>query len=147
LVKNREKTANEGSKVNKSDLSAQAVLKATPSHVEELNDLIVDSIQDIKGKNIVKLDLRKLDDGPTDFFIICEGDSTTQVKAIAGNIHKRLKEELGQPPYHVEGVATARWICMDCFNTVVHVFHREAREFYDIENLWSDAKFTEYENL
>ncbi len=137
----------EGSKVNKSDLSAQAALKTNPSSVETLNDFIIDSIQDIKGKNIVKLDLRKLDDAPTDFFIICEGDSTTQVKAIAGNIHKRLKDELGQPPYHVEGVQTARWICLDCFNTVVHVFYREAREFYDIENLWSDAKFTEYENL
>ncbi|MBK9015313.1 MAG: ribosome silencing factor [Saprospiraceae bacterium] len=128
-------------------MSAQAVLKTSPSYVEELNDIIIDSIQDIKGKNIVKLDLRKLDDAPTDFFIICEGDSTTQVKAIAGNIHKRLKDELGQAPYHMEGVQTARWICIDCFNTVVHVFYREAREFYDIENLWSDAKFTEYENL
>ncbi len=112
-----------------------------------LNDLIVDSIQDIKGKNIVKLDLRKLDDAPTDFFIICEGDSNTQVKAIAGNIYKRLKEELGQLALHVEGTQNSRWICMDFFNTVVHVFYRETREFYDIENLWSDAKFTEYENL
>ena len=139
--------AAEGSKVNKSDLSAQAVLKRNLSSVEELNDLIIDSIQDIKGKNVVKLDLRKLDDAPTDYFIICEGDSNTQVKAIAGNIHKRLKDELGQPPLHVEGVQNARWICIDCFNTVVHVFYRETREFYDIENLWSDAKFTEYENL
>ena len=137
----------EGSKVNKSDLSAQAALKTNPSSVEKLNDFIIDSIQDIKGKNIVKLDLRKLDDAPTDFFIICEGDSTTQVKAIAGNIHKRLKDELGEPPFHVEGVQTARWICLDCFNTVVHVFYREAREFYDIENLWSAPKFTQYQNL
>lgn len=112
-----------------------------------LNDLIVDCIQDIKGKNIVKLDLRKLDDAPTDFFIICEGDSNTQVKAISGNIHRRLKEEMDQIPLHVEGVKNSRWICMDYFNTVVHVFYRETREFYDIENLWSDAKFTEYENL
>jgi ribosome-associated protein len=128
-------------------LSAQAVLNPTLSSAEMLNDLIVDSIQDIKGKNIVKLDLRKLDDAPTDFFIICEGDSTTQVKAISGNIYKRLKEELGQLALHVEGVQNSRWICMDFFNTVVHVFYRETREFYDIENLWSDAKFTEYENL
>jgi ribosome-associated protein len=128
-------------------LSAQAVLKPNLSSAEMLNDLIVDCIQDIKGKNIVKLDLRKLDDAPTDFFIICEGDSNTQVKAISGNIHRRLKEEMDQMPLHVEGVKNSRWICMDYFNTVVHVFYRETREFYDIENLWSDAKFTEYENL
>jgi len=128
-------------------LSALAVLKSKLSSVDTLNDMIIDSIQDIKGKNIVKLDLQKLDDAPTDFFIICEGDSNTQVKAISNNIHKRLKEELGQLPLHVEGVQNSRWICMDYFNTVVHVFYRETREFYDIENLWSDAKFTEYENL
>jgi ribosome-associated protein len=140
-------TGSLSSKVNKSDLSAQAALKRKPSPVETLNDLIIDSIQDIKGKNIVKLDLQKLDDAPTDFFIICEGDSNTQVKAISNNIYKRLKEELGFPPTHVEGVQNSRWICMDYFNTVVHVFYRETREFYDIENLWSDAKSTEYENL
>jgi ribosome-associated protein len=128
-------------------LSAQAVLKSNLSSAEMLNDLIVDCIQDIKGKNIVKLDLRKLDDAPTDFFIICEGDSNTQVKAISGNIHRRLKEEMDLMPLHVEGVKNSRWICMDYFNTVVHVFYRETREFYDIENLWSDAKFTSYENL
>jgi ribosome-associated protein len=137
-----------GTKVKNSNLSAQAVLKPNLSSVADmLNDLIVDSIQDIKGKNILKLDLRKLDDAPTDFFIICEGDSTTQVKAISNSIFRRLKEEMGQPPLHVEGVQNSRWICMDYFNTVVHIFHRETREFYDIENLWSDAKFTEYENL
>ena len=60
---------------------------------DQLNDLIVDSIQDIKGKNIVKLDLRHLEEAPTDFFIICEGDSNTQVKAISENIEKRVKQE------------------------------------------------------
>lgn len=128
-------------------MSVQAVLKRNLSAVEELNDLIIDSIQDIKGKNIVKLDLRKLDDAPTDFFIICEGDSNTQVKAISGHIYKRLKEETGQTPLHVEGTQNARWICMDYFNTVVHIFYRETRAFYELEDLWSDASFTEYANL
>ena len=128
-------------------MSVQAVLKRNLSSVEELNDLIIDSIQDIKGKKIVKLDLSKLDDAPADFFIICEGDSNTQVKAISDNIHKRLKQEIFQVPLHVEGTQNARWICMDYFNTVVHVFHRETREFYELEELWSDARFTEYDNL
>ncbi len=128
-------------------MSAQAVLKRNLTTVEELNDLIIDSIQDIKGKNIVKLDLRKLDDAPADFFIICEGDSNTQVRAISGNIYKRLKEELKQTPLHTEGVQNARWICMDYFNTVIHIFYKETRAFYELEELWSDAEFTEYTNL
>ena len=128
-------------------MSVQAALKKYPSHTEELNDLIIDSIQDIKGKNILKLDLRKLDDAPTDYFIICEGDSNTQVKAISDNIYKRLKEEMGQRPTHTEGTQNARWICLDFFDTVVHVFYKETRQFYQLEDLWSDAKITEYANL
>jgi ribosome-associated protein len=112
-----------------------------------MNELIVDSIQDIKGKNVVKLDLRKLDEAPTDFFIICEGDSNTQVKAISDNVYKRVKEEAGQNPSHSEGKQNAQWICLDYFTTVVHIFYKDTRRFYELEELWSDAKFTEYENL
>ena len=128
-------------------MNATVVSKSKVSAEEGLISLIIDSIQDIKGKNILLLDLRKLDDAPTDFFIICEGDSNTQVKAICNNIEKRLKDEEGLRPLHVEGTQNARWICMDYFNTVVHIFYRETRVFYELEDLWSDAKFTEYENL
>ncbi|MDX1940899.1 MAG: ribosome silencing factor [Saprospiraceae bacterium] len=115
--------------------------------VEETNDLIIDSIQDIKGKNIVQLDLRHIEDAPADFFIICEGESSTQVKAISDNIYRRLKEEARTGPVHVEGQRNSRWICMDYFPTVVHIFYKETRAFYELEDLWSDAIFTEYENL
>lgn len=112
-----------------------------------LNDLIIDAIQDIKGKHIKKLDLRKLDDASADFFIICEGDSTTQVKAIADNVYQRVKDELGVLPSHREGVLGAKWVLVDYFDTVLHVFHPETRAFYDLDDLWSDADVTEYENL
>ncbi|MEM1319078.1 MAG: ribosome silencing factor [Bacteroidota bacterium] len=115
--------------------------------IEELNDLIVDSIQDIKGKNILKLDLRHLDDSPTDFFIICEGDSNTQVKAIADSVYRRLKSEAATLPQHFEGQRNAQWILLDYFHTVVHVFYRDTRQFYELEDLWGDAIFTEYQNL
>lgn len=115
--------------------------------IDQLNDLIVDSIQDIKGKNIVKLDLRHLEEAPTDFFIICEGESNTQVKAISQNIEKRLKREAALYPSHVEGTRNALWVCIDYFSTVVHVFYKDARGFYELEDLWSDAYFTEYESL
>ena len=114
---------------------------------EDVNELIIDSIQDIKAKNIIKLDLRKLDDRPTDFFIICEGDSTVQVKAISDNVYSRLKKEARILPNHIEGQQQARWVLVDYFDTVVHVFYPETRKFYDLEDLWSDAEFIEYKQI
>lgn len=128
-------------------MNTQINLKRSQLSQEEFNNLIIDSIQDIKGKNIVLLDLRTVDDAPTDFFIICEGDSNTQVRAISDNIQKRLKQEAGTLPNHVEGQQNSLWICVDYFTTVVHVFYRETRSFYDLEELWGDAKFTEYTSL
>ena len=125
----------------------KTVLENKPIDSEGLTDLIVDSIQDIKGKNILKLDLRLLDDAPADFFVICEGDSGTQVNAIAGNIVKRLKEEANTKPSHVEGRDFSKWVLVDYFDIIVHVFYPETRQFYEIEDLWSDAQSTEYQNI
>lgn len=88
-----------------------------------------------------------MDDAPTDFFIICEGDSNTQVKAISDNISYRLKHEGGTYPNHIEGIQSALWVCLDYFDVIVHVFHPEKRSFYQLEALWSDATVTEYESL
>jgi ribosome-associated protein len=115
--------------------------------IEEFNNLIVDAIQDIKGKELIKLDLRHIDDAPTDFFIICQGESTTQVRAISQNIEKRVKEEMNTKPYHVEGILGSKWVLVDYFTTVVHVFYPETREFYNLEDLWIDAVVTRYENV
>lgn len=118
------------------------------SQVEsDLNHWIIDAIQDIKGKNIIKMDLRSLDDAPADYFIVCEGDSSTQVKAISNNIGQKLKEKMGIQPNHTEGMEGAKWILVDFFDTVVHVFYPETRSFYEIEELWGDAKITQYENI
>lgn len=113
----------------------------------ELNAMIIDSIQDIKGKNIVLLDLTKLDDSPTDYFIVCEGESNTQVVSIANNVKKKVRKELGVHSVRSEGEREGKWVLIDYFNTVVHVFYPETRAFYDLEDLWSDAKVTEYENV
>lgn len=114
---------------------------------QDLDELIIDAIRDIKGKRITKLDLGEIEDTPAECFIICEGDSTTQVKALADNINKRVWEESGVKPSHVEGTGTAKWILVDYFATIVHIFHPETRAFYQLEDLWSDAKITYYENL
>jgi ribosome-associated protein len=128
-------------------LNSQVKFQKVHPTTEQLNNLIIDSIQDIKGKKIVKLDLRELEDAPTDFFIICQGESNTQVKAISDNIALRVKRELGVYPSHVEGEKNALWICIDYFTTVVHVFYPETRSFYELESLWGDATFTEFESL
>lgn len=112
-----------------------------------LADLIVDSIQDIKGDQIVKIDLRKVPDAPADFFIICEAESTVKINAIANNIHRRVREEMDMRPGHMEGGPAAKWILVDYFSTLVHIFYPETRAFYDLESLWSDGVTTTYDSI
>lgn len=114
---------------------------------EAFNALIIEAIEDVKGSRIAKLDLRALEEASADYYIICQGDSSTQVKAIADNITKRLKQESGVLPNHVEGAMGAKWILVDYFTTIVHVFYPETRTFYELEELWSDANITYYESL
>jgi ribosome-associated protein len=109
-----------------------------------LNDKIIESIQDTQGNNIVQLDLRNLSERPADFFIVCDGESRTKVKAIADKIESKLAKDLQLRPNHVEGKSNATWILVDYFDTIIHIFHPESREFYQLEELWSDAKRTEY---
>ena len=117
------------------------------SDIALLNNAIIDAIQDIKGKKIVKMDLRKTDGASTDYFIICEGDSITQVKAIASNVEKKVYNLLGVRPNHTEGTSNAKWVLVDYFNTVVHIFYPEARKFYALEDLWSDSDTEEFAEL
>jgi ribosome-associated protein len=115
--------------------------------VEQLNELIIEAIQNKKGFDIVKMDLRGLKEASTDFFIICHGTNENQVKAIADNIQFEVKQKGDELALHVEGEQNSVWILLDYFDTVVHVFHHEARAYYGLEKLWSDAKVTEYQNL
>ncbi len=114
---------------------------------EELNNLIIDAIQDIKGKKIVKLDLRKVNDAQADFFVIAEGESNVQVRAMADSIYRKVKEELHTTPDRIEGGLQSTWVVLDYFYTVVHLFVQETRYFYQLEDLWSDAQFTQYPDL
>ncbi len=125
----------------------QAVFKKNTITSEALNDMIVDGMQDIKGKRIVKIDLRKLFDAPTDYFIICEAESNVQARAITDSIYRKVKENLQVTPSHIEGGLLSTWIVMDYFDIVVHVFLRETRAFYELEDLWSDGATTEYADL
>ena len=99
----------------------------------------IEGVSDIKGENLVLLDLRGLENAVCDFFIVAEAQSTTQVSAMAEAVHKRVREEANDKTWHVEGAQQSEWILMDYVSVVVHLFQREARMFYDLEGLWADA--------
>ena len=112
---------------------------------DQLISVIINGIEDVKGKEINILDLRDIENTVCDYFIICEGTSNTQVSAIVNSIQKKVSKELKDHPWHVEGLDNAEWVLIDYVNVVVHVFQRQIREYYDIESLWGDAKTTQIE--
>lgn len=109
---------------------------------DELIANIIKGIEAVKGENTTILDLREIANTPCDYFIICDGNSNTQVNAIAGSVQKIVSKALHDKPWHVEGEINAEWILMDYVNVVVHVFQKSIREFYSLESLWGDAKIT-----
>ena len=111
-----------------------------------LIDKIVDAIQVTKGEDIMVFDLSKIENSVAETFIICSGNSNTQVSAIAGNIEKKVRNDLQDRPWHVEGTENAMWVLLDYVSVVVHVFQRSIREYYEIEELWGDAQITKIEN-
>ncbi len=113
---------------------------------DELISLIIQGIEDVKGQDILLLDLRVIENTVCDYFIICNGTSNTQVNAIVGSIQKTVSKAIKDKPWHIEGQDNAEWVLIDYVNVVVHVFQKHIREYYDIEGLWGDAKFTEVES-
>lgn len=105
--------------------------------VRALAALAAREAADRKGSDVALLDLRGLTSA-TDFFVVASGESDVQVKSIADRIESRLKEE-DVRPWHVEGLSNAYWVLLDYVDFVVHVFHRDARDYYDLERLWADA--------
>lgn len=110
------------------------------------NDLtasIIEAIQDKKGSGITVIDLSSIDAASTGKFIICQGKSTTQVSAIADNIREMLLINNRTKPYNYDGYRNSQWIVIDYGDIMVHVFLPEFRQFYRLEDLWSDAPFEE----
>ena len=107
---------------------------------------IINAIQEKKGENILSLDLRKIPEAVTDFFIICQANSNTQIKAIADFIEEEVKNKCGEPAYKHEGRQAQQWILIDYINIVVHIMLPEPRKFYQLEEMWSDAAAMEHNN-
>jgi len=109
----------------------------------QLVDEIILGIENVKGENIHQLDLRDLDNTPCDFFILCSGNSNTQVSAIVNSVQKTVSKALHEKPFHTEGLDNAEWVLIDYVSVVVHVFQNQIRDYYNIEELWGDAKSTQ----
>ncbi len=101
---------------------------------------IVEGIENKKGHRIVVMDMRQLAVAPCQFFVIAEGTSNTQVAAIADEVEDFVRKETREKPAAMVGLEVAEWVALDYGDAMVHIFQREAREFYDIEHLWEDAE-------
>lgn len=108
-----------------------------------LVELVINALLDKKAKDVVSLDLRKIKVSVADFFVIAHGDSNTQVNALHQTLVEKCREN-GIRPYHTEGMANGEWIIVDFVDIVVHIFHREKRDFYQLEDLWHDASSVRY---
>lgn len=119
--------------------------KKTDNSAMLLAELAVQGIQEKKGNHIVRLDLRKVGSALTDFFVICNADSGTQVKAICDSVEEEIYKKTQLSPWRKEGFEHAEWIILDYSDVVVHVFKTEKRTFYGLEDLWGDADAEHYQ--
>ncbi len=122
------------------------VKKKTANLSTYLSEIAVHGIQEKKGHDIVRLDLRELNSSVSDYFIVCNADSSTQVKAIADSVEEEIYKSTQTNPWRKEGLDNAEWIILDYFDIVVHIFRTEKRDFYGIEDLWGDAETTTYKS-
>ncbi len=100
---------------------------------------VVKGIFEKKGQDVLKIDLRKLENRIADYFIICHGSSTTQVDTICDSVEDTVRKVAGEKPLHVEGLDNCFWVLLDYGNVIVHIFLEEYRNFYSLESLWADA--------
>lgn len=112
---------------------------------EELVDLVIQGMEDKKGKDILVLDLQDIDHAITNYFVICHGTSKPQLEAIADAVIEKSLKSLGVKPWHKEGFENAEWILLDYVDVVVHIFRDDRREFYQLEKLWADAPATHHD--
>ncbi|MDX2360941.1 MAG: ribosome silencing factor [Crocinitomicaceae bacterium] len=114
---------------------------------QALCDVIVEGMQENKAQDIVVLDLREIGSAVCDFFVICSGESSTQVDGISSSVARLTRKTLSEKPWNIEGKSNSEWILMDYVSVVAHVFYKDTREFFELEDLWADAKRTDIPNL
>ena len=112
---------------------------------DKIKNAILEGIRKIKGKDLTIIDLNTIQYTECGYFVICHGNSNTHVSSIAQSVEETVKEETGTNALHTEGFRNATWILLDFGEIVVHVFHEQARIFYNLEGLWADAEITKTE--
>jgi len=117
------------------------------NEIKQLVETVTKGIQEKKGSQIVIADLSAIDSSICRYFIICQGNSPSQVEAITESVGDMVREELGEKPTHVVGLENAQWVAMDYTDVLVHVFLPDVREYYDLEHLWDDASLTQIPDL
>ena len=107
---------------------------------------VVKGIYNKNGQDVLKIDLRKLENRITDYFVICHGTSVTQVDSICNSVEEAARKEAGEKPIHIEGLDNCFWVLLDYGNVVVHIFLEKYRNFYSLESLWADASIEKMED-
>ncbi len=125
-----------------SALKSRPKLPARLNRNSKIFKVIIEAIASKKGEEVVSLDLRKIDEAVSDFFVLAQAQSHTQIKSIADAIAEDVKEATGERPYHRQD--GTEWTLLDYVNVVVHIFTPEYRKFYDLEGLWADAERKEH---
>ena len=114
-------------------------MKKRSDGAEVVLESVIKGIFEKKGQNVLKIDLRKLENRITDYFVICHATSGTQVSAICDSVEDTVRKGTGEKPLHLEGLDNCFWVLLDYGNVIVHVFLEEYRNFYSLESLWADA--------
>jgi ribosome-associated protein len=114
-------------------------MKKRQDETELLLGSVLKGLFEKKGKDVLKIDLRKLENRITDYFIICHGSSVNQIDSLCDSVEYTVRKETGEKPSHIEGLDNCFWVLLDYGNVVVHIFLEEYRQFYSLESLWADA--------
>ena len=114
---------------------------------KQLVESIIKGIQEKKGQSIVTANLTGIDGAICRYFVICQGNSPSQVEAITESVGDMVRTETGEKPVHVVGLDNAQWVAMDYTDVLVHVFLPDVRDYYDLEHLWEDASLTPIPDL
>jgi len=113
----------------------------------ELSDIAIQGLQDLKARDVVRLNLQELDAAVTDFFIIATGTSDRHVMAIADAVMDKMKEQAEEITFSKEGLDKGEWVVLDYASIVIHIFQGSKRDFYRLEDLWGDAKVERFEEM
>ena len=117
--------------------------KTNLTESEILAKLAIQGMENKKGLDLVTIDLRGIASAPTNFFVICSGNVPSHVSAISDGVFETIKKATGYNPHKVEGYDNAEWILMDYFDVVVHIFQKDKRDHYRLEQLWADGEKVE----